>query len=195
MVSNVGLNTTAGLALPALAGTEQTNSNSKASIFTNYNSIPTNDYSNDLLMNGINFSQLASALPVQQQAANPQAQPQQTIQAQQSFGSNPQVTEQQPQVNDTQTAEPKKSNWGKIAGAISGFLAPIAPKVVKLFKGGKFADLFKSKELLVSCPIFGVVGLGVGMLLDSCFSSRKVQAQNSQTSQQQQQIIKDFVKQ
>ena len=184
MVSNVGLNTSVGLALPALNGNVSTAS-SNGSVFTNYNSVPTNDYSNDILMGGINFSQLASALPVA--AASGNVQTQQQVSSQQSFGNNPQVP-------GTQEDEPKKSNLGKILGAIVGVLAPIAPKVVKLFKGGKFTELFKRKELLVSCPIFGVVGLGIGMLLDSCFKSNKIKNE-TQTSQQQQEIIRNFVNQ
>ena len=184
MVSQVGLNTTAGFALPALNGNAPTQA-SNGSVFFFFYSVPTNDYSNDIFMNGINFSQLTSALPVSNAAGDVQAQ--QPAQVQPSFGNVPQVPETQ--------EEPKQSNWGKITGAIVGALAPIAPKVVKLFNGGKFAELFKRKELLVSCPIFGVVGLGVGMLIDSCLKSRKEQNETQAQAAQQQEIIRDFVNQ
>ena len=204
MVSQVGLNTSVNMALPALKNNNNAATNTNGSLFTNYNSIPVNDYSNDVFMSNMNFSQLASGAAAQgtNQAAALQTQ-------QQTFEGGVKA------VTDTQS-EPEKSNKFKILGVLGGALTPVAlkakdlikagklkglfkdGKILEVFKSGKLTKLFTKKELLVSCPIFAVVGLGLGMLLDSCFATRKANknAQNDQvTAQQQQEIIKNFVTQ
>ena len=192
MVSQVGLNTSVNMALPALNGNNAA-VNTNGSIFTNYNSVPTNDYSNDIFMKNMNFGQIAQVLTPP--AAQQNVQPQQLQQAQQAFQGKQNEQAANPAVQEAEQEEPKTSVWGKIAGATVGLLAPIAPKVVKLFRGGKFTELFKKKELLVSCPIFAVVGLGIGMLVDSCVSSRKAQKAEQDQQAKQQEIIRNFVKQ
>jgi predicted ATPase len=155
--------------------------NSNTSIFPNFNSASANDYSNDIFMSNMNFGQLMD-MPVSQQS-------QQTTTTTTSPSQGNQTED------NTQESE-SGSNKFKILGAIGGCLAPLVPKVIDLFKGGSFTKLFKNKALLPSCGIFGVVGLGAGMLLDSCFSSKKSQStqQNTQTTdQQQQEIIRNFI--
>ena len=198
MVSQVGLNTSVSKALPALTNNNAA-ANTNGSLFTNYNSVPTNDYSNDVFMSNMNFSQLASGAAAQGTTAQ-QAQ-------QQTFEGGTKA------VTDTQ-GEGEKSNKFKILGFLGGALTPVALKAAKsvkanglkavaskavtLIKSGKFTKLFTKKGLMVSCPIFAVVGLGLGMLLDSCFSSRKAnkEEQNDQVkNQQQQEIIKNYITQ
>ena len=82
MVSQVGLNTSVNMALPALNGNNAA-VNTNGSIFTNYNSVPTNDYSNDIFMKNMNFGQIAQVLTPP--AAQQNVQPQQLQQAQQAF--------------------------------------------------------------------------------------------------------------
>ena len=184
MVSQVGLNTSGSSSLPALPALTGNNSgfNQNGSIFSNYAPASTNDYSNDWLMSNMDFGQLAGGITqASQQGAG-----------QTSFQGNTDAD------NNTQEAESGSSNKFKWLGAIGGILTPLAPKVVDLFKGGSFTKLFKSKALLSSCGILGVAGFGLGMLLDSCFSSKKTQdtTQNQQAiSQQQQEIIRNFVNQ
>ena len=180
MVSQVGLNTSVSSALPALYS-NNTGLNQNASLFSNYNPMSTNNYSDDIFMSNMDFSQFAGGVSQNPQQASGQI----------SFQGNPAA-------ENPQDSEPKKSNTFKILGAITGAVAPLVPKVIDLFKGGSFTKLFKSKALLSSCGIFGVVGLGAGMLLDSCFSSRKAQSPEQSSpaaSQQQQEIIRNFVNQ
>lgn len=201
MVSQVGLNTSVGTAmqpqqLPALPR-NNSGANGNGNIFANYNSVPTNDYSNDIFMSNMNFNQLAAPASSQ------------TQEQQQSFqGGKKAIAEQQ--------SEPKKSNRFKVLCAVGGLTAPVVLKAKDHLKGGKLKELFKAgkikelitsgkvmkffkqKEFLVSCPIFAVVGLGLGMMLDSCFASRKAVKEDQKaqmTDQQQQEIIRNFVNQ
>lgn len=57
-----------------------------------------------------------------------------------------------------------------------GFLAPAAGKIVQLFKGGKFKDLFKFKQLAVACPVVALAGFGIGSLIDSYINSQRAKA-------------------
>ena len=199
MVTQVGLNTSVSAAaqpqqLPALPGNNAV-ANLNGNIFANNNSGLINDYSNDIFMTNMDFSKMtATALPQAQQ---------------QEFQGKGNV------VIDKQQEKPKSSNRFKILGAAGGLLTPVVIKAKNLFKAGKLKGLFKDgklmkalkagkltkvftkKELLVSCPIFAVVGLGIGMLLDSCFATRKTkkEEQNTQVAQQQQEIIRNFVNQ
>ncbi|MBR6301919.1 hypothetical protein IKR55_04185 [bacterium] len=201
MVSQVDLNTAVGTAvqpqqLPALPGNNAA-ANKNGSLFTNYNSVPTNDYSNDIYMSNMNFGQFTAPA-----ASQTQPQPQ-------SFqGGNQAIADQQ--------SEPKKSNIFKVLLAAGGLATPFVlkakeyieggklkgifkdGKIIELLKSGKVTKFFKNKEFLVSCPIFAVVGLGLGMMLDSCFSSRKAAKDDQKvqmTDQQQREIIRNFVNQ
>lgn len=211
MVSQVGLNTSVGAVMPQTSSTAASTTNTQGSLFTNYTSTPINDYSNDIMMSGINFGQIATTLNQAQQAqvsAQTQQLPQQqTQQIQQSQQANPAFSgngaRQTQQVKESQVSqtveeqEPKSSNIAKILGAATGLLAPIVPKTINLIKGGKFKELFKLKELAVACPIFGVVGLGMGMLLDSCIDAKKAKSQSAKQThagqQNQTEIIQNFL--
>lgn len=204
MVSQVGLNTSVAAAAPQTSTSNTQIATNTGSLFSNYSSTPTNDYSNDIMMQGLNFGQLATSLsqgvPSQTQNQNTAQIPAQTQtpQSAQSFsGQSQQADDTQQQTAQTKTdEEPKKSNIAKILGAATGLVAPLVPKALKLIKGGSFKELFKLKELAVACPIFGVVGLGMGMLLDSCIDSRNAKAQTEQNQAQQQnqtKIIQNFL--
>ncbi len=67
----------------------------------------------------------------------------------------------------------KKTNTAKTAGAFLGFLAPAAGKIVKLFQGGSFKDLFKLKHMAIACPALALAGLGVGYLIDGYTNSKR----------------------
>ncbi len=179
------------------ANTSALNTADKAkadSIFSNSAFSPVvNDYNGDFMMSNMDFSALAGQLnnqiqqtaPAQVQNPQPQSQNQTTSQVQNpvpqvaqnqtpAFTSNP----QQPDMNGlngclTDNTQAKKSNIGKVAGASLGFLAPIAGKIVDVCKGQAFKDVFKVKQLAVTCPILGVVGLGVGMLVDGFLNSKR----------------------
>ncbi len=70
----------------------------------------------------------------------------------------------------------KETNSTKKALAFLGFLAPAAGKIVQLFKGGKFKDLFKFKQLAVACPVVALAGFGIGSLIDSYINSQRAKA-------------------
>lgn len=88
-----------------------------------------------------------------------------------------------------------KSNTGKKTGLILGLLSPIAGKLVELFKGGKFSTLFKSKQLAIACPALGLVGLGIGALIDGNINSNRAKAadQNYLKTPQQTQAMQQYV--
>lgn len=182
MVTQVGLNQSLNYGLKGNVNSTPTNLNANvgqnSSLFSNYGSLGTSDYTQDVMMSGLNFGQLASNLQTPTQ--NPEIQNPQVAQlpeSQASFTSNPQYQKQTP----TQQIESVKkfSNIGKILGVTGGVVGPIVPKIISLFKGQKFAEVFKFKPLAISCAIFGVVGLGMGMLIDSCINSKKANKNNS----------------
>jgi hypothetical protein len=200
MVSQVGLNTSVAAAMPQAVSTNAQTTTNTGSLFSNYSSTPTNDYSNDIMMQGLNFGQIATALNQAQQQEQPTAQiPAQTTQTEVQQPTQTSFEGQQTEKTQAQTTteeEPKGSNIAKILGAATGLVAPLVPKAFKLLKGGSFKELFKLKELAVACPIFGVVGLGMGMLLDSCIDSQKTKSQAEQNQNQQQnqtEVIQNFL--
>lgn len=69
-----------------------------------------------------------------------------------------------------------KTNAYKKSGAVLGLLAPVAGKFVQLFKGGKFSELFKMKQIAIACPVVGLAGLAVGSLIDSYVNSQRAKA-------------------
>lgn len=62
-------------------------------------------------------------------------------------------------------------------GAAVGLAAPVAVKGFELFKAGALKNIFKSKSLLVSCPLVAAAGLGIGWLLDGLINSKRAQKQ------------------
>lgn len=70
----------------------------------------------------------------------------------------------------------EKTNAYKKSGAVLGLLAPIAGKLVQLFRGGKFSELFKIKQIAIACPVVGLAGLAVGTLVDSYVNSQRAKA-------------------
>lgn len=188
---NIGLGTTTAQNTTTTATAQ--NSKSLNSIFSN-NSLntTTNDYSNDLMMSNLNFSSIASGqapqntTPIEQAQIQPQQE--QQAPAKTALNSNPidQLTGCLAEQNT-----PKKSNIGKLVGAIGGFLAPLAGKVVGLCKGQNIKTLFNLKQLAITCPLIGAAGLGVGVLVDSYLDTKNAkkplqQLQAPQATQPQQ---------
>lgn len=127
----------------------------------------------------------------QQQVAQPQydvANPQQ----QATTAQNPQFTgselngcladAQSDDVDYTKSGNPyKKASFGKKAGAVLGFLAPIANL---LATGSK-----DWKQLFKTCPLLGIAGFGIGYLVDSCTESNRANAADAAASQAKQSQI------
>ena len=199
MVSQVGLNTASTNMNMPLARLNNNSSLNPASIFsTNGTSPMGNNYQNDIMMKNLNFGALAQSMgqnSTQNASGTPQnSQIQSSAQNQQtSFGKTEDETKkamteylkQNQSVQNSSSQTNKSSYIGKLLGFVGGLLAPLAGKAVKLLQGGSFKDLFKLKELAVSCPILGVVGLGVGMLVDSCIDANKENKIKLPESQQQ----------
>lgn len=70
----------------------------------------------------------------------------------------------------------RKTDKNKGTFTLLGFLAPLAGKVVQLFKGGKFKDLFKFKQLAIACPVVALAGYGIGTLVDGYINSQRAKA-------------------
>ena len=185
---NIGLGTTTAQNTTTTA-TAQSNK-SLNSIFSN-NSLnaTTNDYSNDLMMSNLNFSSIASGqapqntTPIEQAQIQPQQE--QQAPAKTALNSNP-IDPLTGCLAEQNT--PKKSNIGKLVGAI---LAPLAGKVVGLCKGQNIKTLFNLKQLAITCPLIGAAGLGVGVLVDSYLDTKNAkkplqQLQAPQATQPQQ---------
>lgn len=188
---NIGLGTTTAQNTTTTATAQ--NNKSLNSIFSN-NSLnaTTNDYSNDLMMSNLNFSSIASGqapqntTPIEQAQIQPQQE--QQAPAKTALNSNP-IDPLTGCLAEQNT--PKKSNIGKLVGAIGGFLAPLAGKVVGLCKGQNIKTLFNLKQLAITCPLIGAAGLGVGVLVDSYLDTKNAkkplqQLQAPQTTQPQQ---------
>lgn len=188
---NIGLGTTTAQNTTTTATAQ--NNKSLNSIFSN-NSLnaTTNDYSNDLMMSNLNFSSIASGqapqntTPIEQAQIQPQQE--QQAPAKTALNSNP-IDPLTGCLAEQNT--PKKSNIGKLVGAICGFLAPLAGKVVGLCKGQNIKTLFNLKQLAITCPLIGAAGLGVGVLVDSYLDTKNAkkplqQLQAPQATQPQQ---------
>lgn len=71
----------------------------------------------------------------------------------------------------------RTTDFAKKSGAVLGFLAPMAGKIVELFKGGKFKELFKFSQLAKACPLVAVAGFAIGSMIDGYVNSqRKIEA-------------------
>lgn len=73
----------------------------------------------------------------------------------------------------------KETDVSKKTLALLGFTAPIAGKCVQLSNGGKFAELFKIKQLAVACPMLALAGYGIGSLIDSFINNQRAKAADS----------------
>lgn len=188
---NIGLGTTTAQNTTTTA-TAQSNKSINSIFSNNSLNATTNDYSNDLMMSNLNFSSIASGqapqntTPIEQAQIQPQQE--QQAPAKTALNSNPidQLTGCLAEQNT-----PKKSNIGKLVGAIGGFLAPLAGKVVGLCKGQNIKTLFNLKQLAITCPLIGAAGLGVGVLVDSYLDTKNAkkplqQLQAPQATQPQQ---------
>ncbi len=167
----------------------------------------TTDYSDDIMMSNIDFSNPSSWQPATQQTSpaaqtapatqQPATVPTQAQQAQvPAFTSNPQTNAPSSELDNYLVAQDnnhavtengntyKKSNNGKIIGTIGGFLAPIGSKLISLFKGGNIKNLFKFKQLAIVCPALALAGFGIGALVDGFFNAKKAQAADSLAQQQ-----------
>ena len=70
----------------------------------------------------------------------------------------------------------KKTNKGKVGGAIIGTLAPIATKL--LTKGA-----MKFKPLAIACSALGLAGAGAGALVDTVTNTKRAQSADENTVQ------------
>lgn len=164
MVSPVGLNTSINTMLPQF-GRQGLSFGSNNSLTPNPTSPAGCDYTNDVLMSGVDFTKLATAAIQQTAAQNNNVGQVQVPQ------NNTNTGQQETELADEQESE--GSNIAKIIGATSGFLAPLAGKLYSWAKGGDPKVLFKFKQLAVTCPVLAVAGLGIGMLTDACIDATK----------------------
>lgn len=67
----------------------------------------------------------------------------------------------------------ENSNIGKAGGAVIGFTAPIAEKLLSGAKSKTFLKGINWKQLAVTCPIIGLAGFGIGYVLDKVIDSLK----------------------
>lgn len=67
----------------------------------------------------------------------------------------------------------RKTSASKNGLAVLGFLAPVSGKIIEWFKGGKFTELFKFKQLAIACPAVALAGYGVGSLIDGYINSKR----------------------
>jgi len=132
----------------------------------------------------------ATTAPVVQQNNNPQNIVQQDFEKSQQSVVNPvstQLTTEEDltgylnagdkNLEITENGNPYiKTNTGKKAGAALGFLAPVTGKLVQLFKGGKFSELFKFKQIAIACPAIALAGLGIGALIDGYVNTQRAKA-------------------
>lgn len=75
----------------------------------------------------------------------------------------------------------KKTDTAKNTLAFLGFLAPVVGKIGQLFKGGKFSELFKFKQLVIACPAVALAGYGIGTLVDGFVNTQRAKAADSQS--------------
>lgn len=161
-----------------------------------------NDYSSDFMMQNLDFNAMAAGVspqanngqvlqvPVQNQPQVPQtpvtAQNQPAApQTNPSFNGNNNVntseldnclTQRDPNIAQTENGNPYRKTYTLTkTGAVAGLAAPVAVKGFELFKAGTLKNIFKSKSLLVSCPLVAAAGLGIGWLLDGFINSKRAQ--------------------
>lgn len=165
-----------------------------------------NNYENDMMMANIDFSQIGAASTGNANANTPAVQSQLTgnLSTEQnnsltaktpvlSFKGNDanpvnETRQEQNELDGYLVQKDKnvgytesnnryvKSNGYKKAGFVAGLLAPMTGKIVKLFKGGKFKELFRFKPLAIACPAVALAGLGIGALLDGHINSKRAKA-------------------
>lgn len=70
----------------------------------------------------------------------------------------------------------KTTDASKKVFTVLGLASPVAGKVPKLFKGAKFAELFKFKQLAIACPLVALAGFGIGALIDGYINSNRAKA-------------------
>lgn len=70
----------------------------------------------------------------------------------------------------------KTTDASKKVFTVLGLASPMAGKVPKLFKGAKFAELFKFKQLAIACPLVALAGFGIGALIDGYINSNRAKA-------------------
>lgn len=70
----------------------------------------------------------------------------------------------------------KKTDTAKNTLAFLGFLSPAVGKLGQLFKGGKFSELFKFKQLAIACPAVALAGYGIGTLVDGFINTQRAKA-------------------
>lgn len=168
------------------ASTTDKNNNSDNNILKPVNS----NYDEDIMMpdflkSNTITAQTANNLPQQNQVGENVAP--------QSFGNNPQETNAQPQIDESQLTNSllshdkslslsekgnpyKRTDVAKTSLGILGFFAPAAGKIIDLAKGGKFSELFKFKQLGIACPAVALAGFGVGAMIDSYINSTRAKA-------------------
>ena len=189
MVSPVGLNSALSVAPQGISASSlPIPGGQNANLFSpNPMSNSGCDYSNDAMMANIDFEKLATAA-IQKSVGLAQNNNNDSIQQVQNTPTNFGTNTPQGDTSLADEQEPKGSNIAKILCATGGFLAPLAGKAFSWAKGANPKTLFNLKQLSVTCPILGVAGLGVGMLLDACIDAtkasraEKIKAQIAQSS-------------
>ncbi len=200
MVSQVGLNQ--GLinnSYPAAAQLSNPSvTNNKNSLFDMSNP-PVNNYANDFMMQNLDFNAMAAGIypqasngqipqvPAQNQPQTQTIVPNQQAQEQviPSFSGNDNVNtseldgclvQRDPNLVQTENGNTYRKTYTLTKlGAAVGLGTPVAVKGFELFKAGNLKNIFKSKNLLVSCPLVAVAGLGIGWLLDGFINSKRAQ--------------------
>ncbi len=208
MVSQVGLNQSlvnsnstqlASLNIPTV---------SNNSLFSNMPDFSVNNYTNDFMMQNLDFDAMAAGIYPQQNVGqnlpaiaqnsqtlqNPVQAPQVTQTATPAFSGNQELNtseldgclaQRDPNLVNTKSGNSyRKTNTFAKTGAVTGFAAPLLVKGFELFKTGNLKNIFKSKQLLVSCPLVAAAGLGIGWLLDGFTNSKRAQSADANAQQQ-----------
>ena len=130
-----------------------------------------NNYNNDIMSKNTDFSsymQNYNSTPIPFSGTSAQPAP-----ANAAATVSTQNTNQQTQSKNND----KPLGLIKYLTATGGILAPI---ITKAIHNGTFKNIFKNKELAVSCPVLGIIGLGLGYLIERCTKSRISKAQAQQ---------------
>ena len=164
-----------------------------------------NNYANDFMMQNLDFNAMAAGIypngqipqvPAQNQPQTQTIVPNQPAQQQAvpTFSGNDNVntseldnclTQRDQNLVQTENGNTyRKKKKKKKTGAAVGLAAPVAVKGFELFKAGALKNIFKSKSLLVSCPLVAAAGLGIGWLLDGFINSKRAQKADAATQPQ-----------
>ena len=164
-----------------------------------------NNYANDFMMQNLDFNAMAAGIypngqipqvPAQNQPQTQTIVPNQPAQQQAvpTFSGNDNVntseldnclTQRDQNLVQTENGNTYRKTYTLTkTGAAVGLAAPVAVKGFELFKAGALKNIFKSKSLLVSCPLVAAAGLGIGWLLDGFINSKRARKADAATQPQ-----------